>query len=320
MLHEALVAAETSAHRAARGCRSSTCRGSTASTRTGWPRRWRRTRTSSCSRITRRSVGSATRSSASSSGRAARRPRRCRLRRRGLARLRHAARGASLPPARRCLARRADRGAPARPGRRRERAPGRVWLVLPEPLSTRIFFDCGIVDGLLERLGRRCGSYRSSPPTQAGEWVGARDGVDVAYRDELLPASGRASRRSCGGTTAGSTAGRLLPARDPAQPPARLPPRAHAARPQELRSRSRPRGPAAKAAAGSSERDVALALRPRRWVPGALARADAARLLGARRLQPADRSLSCRFSLAARRLGLRSSVTSRAGTTPSARA
>ena len=28
-----------------------------------------------------------------------------------------------------------------------------LWLILPEPLSTRILFDCGIVDGLRQGIG-----------------------------------------------------------------------------------------------------------------------------------------------------------------------
>jgi hypothetical protein len=63
----------------------------------------------------------------------------------------------------------------------------RVWLVLPDPLSTRIFFDCGIVDGLLERLGDRLRLVSLLPPAQAVEWVDRLDGVAVTYRDELLP-------------------------------------------------------------------------------------------------------------------------------------
>ena len=69
----------------------------------------------------------------------------------------------------------------------------RVWLVLPELLSTRVFFDCGIVDGLLERLGGRVRLVPLLARAEAAEWVSRLDGVDVAYRDELLPA--RVSQR-----------------------------------------------------------------------------------------------------------------------------
>ena len=30
-----------------------------------------------------------------------------------------------------------------------------VWLVLPDPFSTRLFFDTGIVDGLRDHVGAR---------------------------------------------------------------------------------------------------------------------------------------------------------------------
>ena len=29
----------------------------------------------------------------------------------------------------------------------------RLWLVLPDPLPTRVFLECGIAEGLRERLG-----------------------------------------------------------------------------------------------------------------------------------------------------------------------
>ncbi len=63
----------------------------------------------------------------------------------------------------------------------------RVWLVLPEPLSTRILFDCGIVDGLLDRLGARLTLVSLLSPAHSAQWVGRVDGVDVSYREELLP-------------------------------------------------------------------------------------------------------------------------------------
>ena len=65
--------------------------------------------------------------------------------------MRHAARGAARAPARRRLARGADRGRRCgAPAAVKREAP--LWLVLPDPLPTRVFFDCGIVDRLRERL------------------------------------------------------------------------------------------------------------------------------------------------------------------------
>lgn len=63
----------------------------------------------------------------------------------------------------------------------------RVWLVLPDPLSTRIFFDCRIVDGLTDRLGGRLQLVSLMPPDEAVEWVGRLPDVPVAYRDDLIP-------------------------------------------------------------------------------------------------------------------------------------
>jgi hypothetical protein len=64
---------------------------------------------------------------------------------------------------------------------------GPVWLVLPDPLSTRIFFDCGIAARLLEELGSELRFVSLMPPEQAGEWIGRLDGARVSYRDELIP-------------------------------------------------------------------------------------------------------------------------------------
>ncbi|TML70997.1 MAG: hypothetical protein E6G14_03880 [Actinobacteria bacterium] len=62
-----------------------------------------------------------------------------------------------------------------------------VWLVLPEPLSTRILFDCGIVDGLRDRVGRSMRLVSLMSPEQSAEWTGRVDGLDVSSRDEFLP-------------------------------------------------------------------------------------------------------------------------------------
>jgi hypothetical protein len=63
-----------------------------------------------------------------------------------------------------------------------------VWTVLPDPLSARIFFDCGIVEGLHERLGRRLRLVFLLPRAQAAEWAEGASGLDVSYLDELCPA------------------------------------------------------------------------------------------------------------------------------------
>ena len=66
-------------------------------------------------------------------------------------------------------------------------AGDRVWLVLPEPLSTRIFFDCGIVAGLQERLGERLEIVSLLSSEQADEWFGGLGDTTVHTRAELLP-------------------------------------------------------------------------------------------------------------------------------------
>jgi hypothetical protein len=60
-----------------------------------------------------------------------------------------------------------------------------VWLVLPDPFSSRLFFDTGIVDGLRERFGDRLELF-----LDAGEqaWAERAPDVKVTRRDELIAA------------------------------------------------------------------------------------------------------------------------------------
>jgi CDP-Glycerol:Poly(glycerophosphate) glycerophosphotransferase len=72
-----------------------------------------------------------------------------------------------------------------------------VWLVLPDPFSTRLFFDTGIVDSLRARVGDRLELF-----LDAGEqgWAERAHGVRVTRRDELtvapVPWSDKIWRRS----------------------------------------------------------------------------------------------------------------------------
>jgi len=68
------------------------------------------------------------------------------------------------------------------------RTPNRVWLVLPDPFSTRIFAGCGVVDGLRSELGGRLRAVVLMDTTQADEWETHLEGLDVFRREELIPA------------------------------------------------------------------------------------------------------------------------------------
>ncbi|MGH3132199.1 MAG: CDP-glycerol glycerophosphotransferase family protein [Gaiellaceae bacterium] len=76
----------------------------------------------------------------------------------------------------------------------------RVWLVLPDQLSIRIFFDAGVVDGLRERLAGRIAAVFLVSREEAGEWIGRLGDVPVLVGAELVEAGGglasRAARRA----------------------------------------------------------------------------------------------------------------------------
>jgi CDP-Glycerol:Poly(glycerophosphate) glycerophosphotransferase len=58
-----------------------------------------------------------------------------------------------------------------------------VWLVLPDPFSSRLFFDTGIVDGLRERFGDRLELFLDAGEE---EWAKRAPGIRVTRRDELI--------------------------------------------------------------------------------------------------------------------------------------
>jgi UDP-N-acetylglucosamine:LPS N-acetylglucosamine transferase len=62
---------------------------------------------------------------------------------------------------------------------------GAVWLVLPDKLTIRLFFDTGIVRGLEERLGDRLVTVLPSSE-EGGAWAQRVQGR-VLYRSELAP-------------------------------------------------------------------------------------------------------------------------------------
>jgi CDP-Glycerol:Poly(glycerophosphate) glycerophosphotransferase len=67
--------------------------------------------------------------------------------------------------------------------------PGRpIWLVLPDPLSARIFFDCRIVERLVERVGERLEVVFLMDGEATAEWESRLGGLQVTRRKELFPA------------------------------------------------------------------------------------------------------------------------------------
>jgi UDP-N-acetylglucosamine:LPS N-acetylglucosamine transferase len=76
----------------------------------------------------------------------------------------------------------------------------RTWLVLPDQLSNRVFFDTGIVDGLRERLEGALAAVFLVPRDEAADWTGRLGDVPVLHVEDLT-ASGdglreRAARRA----------------------------------------------------------------------------------------------------------------------------
>ncbi len=72
----------------------------------------------------------------------------------------------------------------------------RVWLVFPDQLSIRMFFDAGIVEGLHERLGDRLAVVFLVSREEAAEWSARVGDVPVIFGDELTSETeGRLARR-----------------------------------------------------------------------------------------------------------------------------
>ena len=195
----------------------------------------------------------------------------------------------------------------------------RAWLVLPDLLSIRVFFDTGIATGLHERLGGRLAAVFLVPRDAAAEWLDRVPGLDVLHGDEL-------------------TAGDGLPDRALARVDATLD-RQLGYHPLAIRLNHRHGFHAERMQPGhpnwmlDTNRDSRLPHRPRverameRWffsprrhVPAAVARGDEARLLGPPALERAAHERRAVPHGGAASVGCRSWRTSRAGTTPSARA
>jgi len=70
----------------------------------------------------------------------------------------------------------------------------RVWLVLPDLLSIRVFFDTGIASGLHERLDGCLAAVFLVPRDAAAEWLDRVPGLDVLDGDELTAGKGLPDR------------------------------------------------------------------------------------------------------------------------------
>ena len=65
-----------------------------------------------------------------------------------------------------------------------------VWVVVADPLTARVFFDCGIVERLHERLGGGLTLAFGFPREAAEEWAArASAGTHVLHEDDLSPVS-----------------------------------------------------------------------------------------------------------------------------------
>jgi hypothetical protein len=62
-----------------------------------------------------------------------------------------------------------------------------VWLVLPDPFSTRIFADCGVLEGLHDALGERLRPVVLMSSEQTSEWERRLGQLDLLERDALFP-------------------------------------------------------------------------------------------------------------------------------------
>jgi hypothetical protein len=69
-----------------------------------------------------------------------------------------------------------------------------VWLVLPDPFSSRLFFDTGIVERLRERLGERLELFLLDAGEQAEAWAARAGSLIVTTPAELASAPSTAER------------------------------------------------------------------------------------------------------------------------------
>ena len=71
----------------------------------------------------------------------------------------------------------------------------RVWLVLPDQLSIRLFFDAGIVEGLRQRLDGAVAAVFLVPRQEASEWTDRLGNAPVLIGEELAASQGSFTER-----------------------------------------------------------------------------------------------------------------------------
>ena len=82
----------------------------------------------------------------------------------------------------------------------------RVWIVLPDLLSIRVFFDAGIVDGLRERLDGAIAGVFLVPADDARAWEGRLGAAPALDGHDLTADSGGLGERMGAESTRRSTA------------------------------------------------------------------------------------------------------------------
>jgi hypothetical protein len=81
-----------------------------------------------------------------------------------------------------------------------------VWLVLPDPFSSRLFFDTGIVDRLRSQLGDRLELFLLDTGEQADAWTQRAADMPTTTADDLKPL-GLSSRQKAARRADGSIGG-----------------------------------------------------------------------------------------------------------------
>jgi hypothetical protein len=74
--------------------------------------------------------------------------------------------------------------------------PRKPWLVLPDQLSNRVFFDAGIVRGLSERLEGGPTAVFLVPRAEAADWAGRLEGGSVLHGEDLTATGNGLGERS----------------------------------------------------------------------------------------------------------------------------